>query len=100
MIPIPGPGQLAQWFLKILRDLGYWKPADPQRPPAPPLPSDPEFTSTQMVLSWALTMNNTEATKAHMISLKNWLDVCPHAAPPPLVPVLASMPNPYSDLLA
>jgi hypothetical protein len=74
--PVPSLHGLAAVLLKMLKDCGYWKPAD-VRPPAPPLPQDDQFTSTDQVFYFFTQMSPDYMTYMHGISLKNHADNTP-----------------------
>lgn len=73
----PGPADLARWLLQAMKDLGYWKFADPQRPPPPALPSDGDLASTQQVYNAALLFEPTYEQQNEILRLKQWADGCP-----------------------
>jgi len=51
MTILPTPYQLAQALLRLLKDLGFWRPA---RPEPVPVPDDGEFTKIEQVRNQAV----------------------------------------------
>lgn len=79
MIIVPSLNGLAAALLKLLKDAGYWKPAE-VRPPEPPLPTDDQFTSTDQVFYFFSLMNPTYQQWMHASALKSGVDALPRVS--------------------
>ena len=70
----PGPAYLARWLMKILADAGLWRPAQPDRPPAPPTPEDEsQFTTVYTVTAQAVAWHPAPADAAYIHALASWV---------------------------